>query len=69
MQKQRRTPPKLTPPPYRGSGIEVVENLVEHAVPASRLRAVAAWHSERKAPRNAAIAARLLKAANDNSRT
>jgi hypothetical protein len=70
--------PTYAPPPYAGSGTEVVDGLtaaraVELGIPASRLHLIADWHNQKRARRHAEIAARLrqlataLTASNDNT--
>jgi hypothetical protein len=70
--------PTYAPPPYTGSGTEVVDALtqaraVELGIPASRLHLIADWHNQKRPRRHAEIASRLrdvaerLAASNDNA--
>jgi hypothetical protein len=84
MQKRRLSlapaPAKQTyaPAPYTGSGTEVVDHLTASraatlGIPASRLRAIAEWHGNRRGRRHVVIRERLrqiaieLAATNDNA--
>jgi hypothetical protein len=53
--------------PYAGTGTEIVDGLTANTdIPASRLTAVADWHSQpsRRARRHAAVASKLREVAN-----